>query len=77
METQPLDTENLCRHHWLLGAPSAGVIEGRCKKCGASRTYPAVLEGYEPGVEDSDHRVGNQLLVVTAGGGARPSRLED
>lgn len=33
-----------CTHHWILGAPHYGTVEGACRRCGASRTYPAGLE---------------------------------
>ena len=34
-----------CTHHWVLSSPQDEVILGRCKRCGASREYPATLEG--------------------------------
>ena len=37
-------TQPSCVHHWLLGEPAAGWIVGRCKRCGATRTYPASPE---------------------------------
>lgn len=76
MEAQP-DSENLCRHHWLLGSPREGQIEGRCKKCGEIRTYPAVIDDYDHGDDDSERRLSRVALVATAGGGARPSQPED
>ena len=33
-----------CTHHWILGAPHLGTVEGACRRCGASRTYPSGLE---------------------------------
>ena len=30
-----------CVHHWLLGDPSNGFVMGRCKRCNATRAYPA------------------------------------
>ncbi len=33
-----------CTHHWILGAPQFGTVEGACRRCGASRTYPSGLE---------------------------------
>jgi hypothetical protein len=76
MEAQP-DSENFCRHHWLLGSPFEGRIEGRCKKCGENRTYPAVIDDYDHGDDDSERRLSRVALVATAAGGARPSQLED
>ncbi len=34
-----------CVHHWILGLPDEDVIRGRCKRCGATREYPATVEG--------------------------------
>jgi hypothetical protein len=34
-----------CVHHWVLSAPEDDVIRGRCKRCGATREYPASVEG--------------------------------
>jgi len=34
-----------CVHHWILGLPDDDVIRGRCKRCGATREYPASVEG--------------------------------
>lgn len=28
-----------CIHHWVLGRPEGPSCEGRCKRCGATRTY--------------------------------------
>lgn len=34
----------VCRHHWLLSAPIAGVgSPGRCTRCGASRIHSGGL----------------------------------
>jgi hypothetical protein len=30
-----------CVHHWILGDPSGGFVMGRCKRCNATRAYPA------------------------------------
>jgi hypothetical protein len=35
-----------CRHHWLLGQPSQGIVRGSCRNCGAERQYPAFLDDY-------------------------------
>jgi hypothetical protein len=35
-----------CRHHWLLGQPSEGIVQGRCRDCGAEREYSAFLDDY-------------------------------
>ena len=34
-----------CVHHWVLGMPEEEVIRGRCKRCGATREYPASVDG--------------------------------
>jgi hypothetical protein len=34
-----------CVHHWVLSLPDDDVIRGRCKRCGATREYPASVEG--------------------------------
>jgi hypothetical protein len=34
-----------CTHHWVLSHPEDDVIHGRCKRCGATREYPASVEG--------------------------------
>ena len=38
-------TSEGCVHHWVLARPEDEVIRGRCKRCGATREYPASLEG--------------------------------
>lgn len=61
-----------CAHHWVLGQPRLGMIDGTCRKCGEVRVYPAVLDDLDPRA-DSDLR---QLSgVATAVGGARPSSV--
>lgn len=34
-----------CVHHWVLALPEDDVVRGRCKRCGATREYPASVEG--------------------------------
>jgi len=34
-----------CVHHWVLSVPDEEVVRGRCKRCGATREYPASVEG--------------------------------
>jgi hypothetical protein len=36
---------NDCVHHWVLSPPRDEVVRGRCKRCGATRDYPASVEG--------------------------------
>jgi hypothetical protein len=38
-------TTGTCVHHWVLARPEDEVIRGRCKRCGATREYPASVEG--------------------------------
>ena len=33
--------EPTCVHHWMLGEPTGGMIVGRCRRCDATRIYPA------------------------------------
>ena len=33
-----------CVHHWVLSDPSNGRILGRCRRCDATRVYPASPE---------------------------------
>jgi len=33
-----------CRHHWVIGTPSGPTSEGKCKKCGLSRSFLNVFE---------------------------------
>jgi hypothetical protein len=64
--------ETSCAHHWILGQPSAGAIEATCRKCGAARVYPAVLDDLDPGIETEPRHLSG---VATAVGGARPSSV--
>jgi hypothetical protein len=34
-----------CVHHWVLSAPDEESVQGRCKRCGATRSYPSSVEG--------------------------------
>ena len=34
-----------CIHYWVLSEPVAGTINGRCKRCGTDRVFPASPEG--------------------------------
>jgi hypothetical protein len=33
-----------CIHHWVLGEPASGRIEGSCRRCGENRLFPAAPE---------------------------------
>jgi hypothetical protein len=63
-----------CCHHWILGQPLQGVIGATCKKCGAIKDYPAVLDDLDPGAEPSPVKT-SPIGVATAAGGARPSSV--
>lgn len=67
-------TESECRHHWVLGAPSDGIVRGRCRNCGREREYPAFLDEFDRGGFMPD-RNSVEGLLGTGAGGARPSRL--
>jgi len=61
-----------CAHHWVLGQPRAGTIDGTCRKCGSVRVYPAVLDDLDPGADPEPRQHSG---VATAVGGARPSSV--
>jgi len=54
-----------CVHHWLLSEPAAGVIPGRCKRCGGQRAFPATPEGIER-FDDNRELMRPRLLVTDA-----------
>lgn len=64
-----------CCHHWILGQPLQGVIGAVCKKCGALKDYPAVLDDLDPGIESGADAKTSSTGVATAAGGARPSSV--
>lgn len=33
-----------CVHHYVLESPRGPTVKGRCKKCGATRSYPSAEE---------------------------------
>lgn len=37
----------VCVHHWILDAPDAGAVIGRCKRCRTDRLFSASPEGFE------------------------------
>lgn len=61
-----------CAHHWVLGQPEDGVIGGTCRKCGAEREFPAVLDDLDAITITPERRTTG---VATAVGGARPSSV--
>lgn len=71
MEPNELHAEAECKHRWVLGQPSQGVIPGRCRLCGREREYPAVLADFDRGY-DSEGPMAIEQLLSTGVGGARP-----
>jgi len=66
-----------CVHHWVLGLPDDDVIRGRCKRCGATREYPASVEGASrQGVYDEAASLNRtvSLLPDIGGGDNLPGR---
>ena len=37
-------TSRRCTHRWVLGEPTMSTVPGVCRKCGAQRNYPSVLD---------------------------------
>lgn len=33
-----------CVHHWMLSEPAGGWVRGTCRRCSATREYPASPE---------------------------------
>jgi len=64
--------ETACRHHWVLCQPREGAIEGRCRKCGVERRFPAALDEPYWG-SDMTRPALDEGSGSTAAGGARPS----
>jgi hypothetical protein len=61
-----------CVHHWVLTHPEDDVIRGRCKRCGATREYPASVEGASrQGVYDEAAALGASISLLPEGGSAR------
>jgi len=70
--TETLTTE-ACVHHWVLGLPEDDVIRGRCKRCGATREYPASVEGASRnGIYDEAASLNKSVsLLPDVGGGQK------
>ena len=63
-------TEN-CVHHWVLAHPEEDVVRGRCKRCNATRDYPASVEGASrQGVYDEAASLGRSVALLPDLGGA-------
>jgi hypothetical protein len=64
-------TQN-CVHHWVLAHPEADVIRGRCKRCNATRDYPASVEGASrQGVYDEAASLNRTVSLLPDGGADR------
>ena len=37
------DTNNLCKHHWLIEPANGPFSRGRCKLCGAEKLFDNIL----------------------------------
>jgi hypothetical protein len=60
-----------CVHHWVLGVPDDDVIRGRCKRCGATREYPASVEGASrQGVYDEAASLNKTVSLLPDVGGS-------
>lgn len=61
------DQESGCIHRWALGEPEATGIQGVCRRCGASRTYPlGPVEVPELPPQDDAETTTHSTLVVEA-----------
>lgn len=59
-ETKPATEHTLadaCVHHWVLGEPERGKIEGHCRRCRAHRSFPAAVEVPPPAPEGEEEPV--------------------
>lgn len=60
-----------CTHHWVLSSPDADIVRGRCKRCGATREYPATTEGASrAGIYDEAASLGKSIELLPDLGGA-------
>lgn len=39
-------TEQTCRHHWVIETPHGATSRGVCKHCGAVKRFPNAAEDY-------------------------------
>ncbi len=60
-----------CVHHWVLGHPNDDIIRGRCKRCGATREYPASVDGASrQGVYDEAASLNRTISLLPDVGGS-------
>ncbi len=54
--TRPAVTETsqreLCRHHWMIEAPTGPTSRGECRLCGDSREFKNYI-GQAPSIQDN------------------------
>ena len=43
-----------CIHRWILSEPSKGRVTGSCRRCGATKSYPAGIEMPPPPQEPEE-----------------------
>ena len=43
-----------CQHYWVLEAPKADIVRGRCKRCQEARTFPSRLDETDRGNDHED-----------------------
>jgi len=62
-----------CVHHWVLSVPEDEIVRGRCKRCGATRDYPASVEGVSrQGVYDEAASLNRTVSLLPDLGGNSP-----
>jgi hypothetical protein len=62
-----------CVHHWVLSVPEDEVVRGRCKRCGATRDYPASVDGVSrQGVYDEAASLNRTVSLLPDLGGGKP-----
>jgi hypothetical protein len=60
-----MSDQHPCTHHWVLSLPEDDVVRGRCKRCGATREYPASVEGASrQGVYDEAAAMGRTIKLL-------------
>ena len=51
----------VCVHHWVLGDPANGTVDGRCKRCGAARAFSGTPDEAE---ELQESRMDSYLSLI-------------
>lgn len=61
-----------CVHHWVLAHPEEDVIRGRCKRCNATRDYPASVEdAAKQDAYEAASTIKRTVSLLPEGGGDR------